>query len=157
MPIDRDLKDQVEEEEIICNQKWLSDTDADMIVEILKKDKVKKMALANNDLGEEAAEKIVEALLGNTSLKWLSLSSNKFGDAGCLKFARVLTENTTLETLFLMGNKTTEKTDDELWAANASRSKPMPENLYGLVLEHKSPAARAREEEKKAEKKKKSG
>ena len=73
MPIDPDLKDQVDQETIICCQKWLKDSDADLIVEILGKNKVKKMALANNDLGEEAATKIVEALLTNTSLAWLSL------------------------------------------------------------------------------------
>ena len=155
MPIDKNLADQADDEQIKCNQKWLKDSDADLIVEILKRGKVKKMMLTSNDLGEEAAHKIATALLDNTSLHWLSLASNQFTDVGGALFADVIEKNEVLETLFLVGNQMTVTACDKLWEANQKRTKPMTENLFGLVLDHKSPAGRATDAEKAAEKKKK--
>ena len=155
MPICEDLSDQVDREEIICVQKWLTDKDADMIVDVLQKNKCKKFVLARNDLGPEAATKIADAMVANTSVTFLSLAGNKFNDDGALEFVKVLKGNTTMETIFLSDNFTSEKTCDELYAANAEREKPLPENLYGIVLDHKSPKAREREAAAKADSKKK--
>lgn len=153
MPIDPDLDTQVDNEEVKCIQKWLKDSDADLIVSIIKKNKVKKLILANNDLAEEAAKKIAEAMWENTSITFLSLANNKFSDAGCLEFTTVLEKNTTMQQLMLCGNKASVETCDVLWAANDKREKPLTENLYGLVVDHKSPKLREREAEKAAEKK----
>ena len=89
MPIDPDLSTQVDNEEVKCVQKWLTDKDADLIVEIINKNKVKKLILPNNDLGEETAKKIAAAMCTNTSIEFLSLSNNDFGDAGCVAFCKM--------------------------------------------------------------------
>ena len=155
MGIDRPLAEQADNEEIICCQLWMKDSDADAICDVIKKGKVKKMALANNMLGEEACNKIADALIENTSLEWFSIAGNRFGDEGGRHFVRVLENNTTLKSLFLCTNKMSEEVDDELWAVNDRREKPLTENLYGLVLDHPSPAARERAEKKKQEAKNK--
>jgi hypothetical protein len=153
MGIDRPLSEQADNEEIICCQLWMKDADADAIVDVIKKGKVKKMALANNMLGAEACDKIADALIENTSLEWFSIAGNRFGDEGGRHFIRVLENNVTLKSLFLCTNKMSEEVDDELWAVNDRREKPLTENLYGLVLDHASPAARERAEKKKQEEK----
>ena len=41
MAIDKDLSEQVDEEEIKCVQKWLNESHADEIVAVIKKNKVR--------------------------------------------------------------------------------------------------------------------
>ena len=112
------------------------------------------MALANNDLGDEGAAKISEALLTNTSLTWMSMSSNQLTDKGLLFFEPVVKEKETLKSILLFDNlQVTVEACDKLWAANEARTTPMTDNLYGMVLNFHSPPRRKREEEKEAEKK----
>ena len=152
MPICYDLKDQMDSEEIFCNQKWLGrdgtqEKDVAEIVEILGKNKCVKMALANNMLSGKSVPPIVEALAANTSLIFFSLANNDLGDEGVAQFTAVLEKNTTLKQLALGGNKATEKCCDELWAVNEKRETPMTDNLYGLIIDHFSPARRAKQQE----------
>ena len=157
MPIDPDLKDQLDNEEITCVQKWMTDADADLICEVIKKNKCTKLVLARNDIADEGAKKIAAAMTTNTSIKFLSIAGNKITDEGQAAFAEVLQKNTTLTNFFLSDNMAiTEKACDELFAVNDKREKPLTDNLYGLVLHHKSPkwraAVEAKKEKEKAEK-----
>ena len=144
MPIDPNLSEQVDNEEIKCYQKRLKDSDADLICDIIKKNKVTKLMLARNLLTHEAAVKIAEAMCTNTSIKVLSLGGNQFRDEGIECWAKMIKENTTVEQLLLCSNFASEKACDVLWEANATREKPFTDNLYGLVLDHISPDQRRR-------------
>ena len=159
MPICEDFDVQMDREDIACAQKCLKDSDADMIAECIRRNKCKKLVLVRNDLGAEAAKKIADAMCENTSIEFLSFDQNKFGDTGGLEFVRVLKENNTMKTIFLSSNKMSEKACDELHAANQERENPLPESLYGLVLDHRSPKSRAYHAAKaeEAKKKKKNG
>lgn len=153
MPIDPDLNQQLDNEEVKCVQKWLKDSDADLICDVIKKNKAVKLILARNDLTHEAALKISEAMCTNTSITMLSIAGNQLRDDGVKCFAKMLKENTTVQQVFLSDNFASEQACDELWAANATREKPLTDNLYGLVLDHFSPKRRQREAEIAAEKK----
>ena len=135
MPICAPLESQIDNEEVKANQLWLSDKDADLIVEIIKRNKCTKLVLARNDLADEAAGKIAEAMASNTSIKFLSLAGNKITDEGGKKLAEMLKQNSTLENFFVCSNQRISKETQELMvAANKERPKPMPLNLYGLVV-----------------------
>ena len=80
---------------------------------------------------------------------------NKITDEGAAAFLEVLEKNTTCTNIFLSSNKTSPDVCDDLWDKNAEREVPLKENLYGLVLDHKSPNQRKLEAEKKEASKKK--
>ena len=155
MPICKSLAEQVDEEEITCNQLWMNDSDADAICEVIRKGKVTKLVLARNDIGEEGAKKIAKAMCENTSIKFLSLAGNKIGDEGAAAFLEMLEKNTTCTNLFLSSNKLSLDVCDDLWDKNAERKVPLTDNLYGLVLDHFSPPRREKERLRKEEGKKK--
>ena len=130
--------------------------DVDDIVDILKKNKVKKFSLADNRLKDENAIKIAEAVMENTSLTWFALTHNQLTNKAMEAFEPVIRKKENITALFLFGNPlVTENMSDKLWEANAAREKPMAENLYGLQLCHHSPARREREAAAKAASKKK--
>ena len=121
----RPLAEQADKEDVICPQSRLTDTDADAICAIIEKNKVKKLVLMRNDLGDEAAVKIAAAVAKNTSLTFLSLGWNKFTEKAADAFAEAIVENETLTNFFFDHNKMTPEVDARLWAANAKRKVPM--------------------------------
>ena len=155
MPICRSIAEQKDEEEITCNQLWMNDSDADAVCEVIAKGKCTKLVLARNDFTDIGVKKIAEAMYTNTSIKFLSLAGNKITDEGAAAFLEVLEKNTTCTNIFLSSNKTSLDVCDDLWDKNAEREVPLKENLYGLVLDHKSPKQRKLEAEKKEAAKKK--
>jgi Ran GTPase-activating protein (RanGAP) involved in mRNA processing and transport len=52
--------------------------------------------LYHNNVGDEGARDIADALKHNTTLEWLYLSDNNIGDEGACAFADALKHNTTL-------------------------------------------------------------
>jgi len=160
MPTCKPLSEQQDAEEVFATQLFLGqkESDADEIAAILHKGKVKKMALANNDLGDAGAAKICDALRTNRSLEWLSLTMNKLTDAAMASFEPVIRQNETLKQLYLFDNMAVSvEACDKLWEANAARTTPMTDNLYGLVLHHKSPVQRERLAAQAIDQKKKKG
>lgn len=68
---------------------------------LIAADKIQKLSLANNELGDSAAEGIAKALETNSTLTSLSLHGNKIGASGGLALAGALEKNTSLTSLFL--------------------------------------------------------
>ena len=61
--------------------------------------------LQRNNIGPDGMGRLAGALCGNTSLKHLNLGWNAMGDGGVRPLARALAENSNLETLNVAGNR----------------------------------------------------
>ena len=62
------------------------------------------MQLSDNDIGNDGAKAIADALKDIHSLEKLDLSRNKIGDDGAKAIADALKDNHTLKSLFLFSN-----------------------------------------------------
>ena len=64
-------------------------------------DKVKELYLGNNNISDEGAKALAEALKVNTALQELDLDFNKISDEGAKALAEALQVNTALQELWL--------------------------------------------------------
>ena len=70
----------------------------------LKSNSLEKIYLGNNEIGDEEAKHLAEALKVNKSLKEIDLWSNKIGDEGAKHLAEALKVNTSLKEINLRYN-----------------------------------------------------
>eukprot|EP00475_Leptophrys_vorax_P035500 TRINITY_DN5855_c0_g3_i1.p1 TRINITY_DN5855_c0_g3~~TRINITY_DN5855_c0_g3_i1.p1 ORF type:complete len:726 (+),score=215.69 TRINITY_DN5855_c0_g3_i1:74-2251(+) len=63
------------------------------------------LQLAENQIDDEGATSLAEALTADTSLSQLKLSDNSIGNDGASAFANLLVQNKTLQYLYLDGNR----------------------------------------------------
>lgn len=120
--------------EVTITNQSLDDADADAIVDLIKEGNAKKLVLAQNNLGPQAAAKIAACLESNKTLETLSLHSNVLGDRGAQSFAKLLqSSNTTLTSLYLSDNNFSQGAISMLRSTNDARAKPLA-GLTGLVL-----------------------
>lgn len=121
----------------------LKDADAAAIASMLNTASVPiaKLTLADNDLGDAAAEVIAEQLKTNESITYLSLHKNKIGDRGGKALALALAEGCpNLTTLFVTGNPLSAEARSAITKAYDERpaeSKAPPGSLNGLVIDGK--------------------
>ena len=76
---------------------------------LLENTTLKKLNLLGNNIGDEGANYIGEALLKNTTLKELNLLDNNIGGEGAKYIGDALLKNTTLKVLSLRYNNIAEK------------------------------------------------
>ena len=121
----------------------LKDADAAAIASMLNTASVPiaKLTLADNDLGDAAAEVIAEQLKTNKSITYLSLHKNKIGDRGGKALAQALAEGCpSLTTLFVTGNPLSAEARSAITKAYDQRpaeSKAPPGSLNALVIDGK--------------------
>ena len=109
--------------EIRLYDKGLTAHDATVVAEILKSNtSVTKVHLQNNEeIGDEGAKALAEALKVNATVKDLLLMDCGIGDDGAAALAEALRSNTSLTRLWLQGNGVSEQGKQLLRDAVAGR------------------------------------
>lgn len=95
--------------DLYINDTKMNNIGAKSIAYVLKKNNcsLQTIKINNNEIGDEGAIALAEALKINDTLKYLYINNNKIGDAGAKAFATVLGKNggnTRLEGLYINGN-----------------------------------------------------
>jgi Ran GTPase-activating protein (RanGAP) involved in mRNA processing and transport len=70
-------------------------------IEIIKDNRIDRIDLDNNQIGDDGAQALATALEHNTTLNILSLWNNKIGSTGAQALAQALAQNDTLSLLYL--------------------------------------------------------
>ncbi|CAM4772627.1 unnamed protein product, partial [Rotaria magnacalcarata] len=63
------------------------------------------LSLHTNQIGDNGAQQLAEALKLNKSLTWLNLQNNQITDSGAHLVGEALKHNKTLKVLYIGGNK----------------------------------------------------
>ena len=112
-----DLDQLIKKKKITLVGKGLSDSDIDVLAEVLQKsDVVEEINLMCNNI-TLAEGPFTDALAKSKTLKVLSLYSNQIGALGATRLAKALKVNQTLGQLFLEGNRLGDKRTQALASA----------------------------------------
>lgn len=87
------------------------------MVETIRGEKLKKLDLSNNDIGNTGCETIATLLEDpNTNTSHLCLSQNQIGNEGMTSIANSLMNNTMLDTLELYGNTFSKRSAEDIFS-----------------------------------------